>query len=582
MSDLSIEDLGGIVPPSLRKRILLAKVKLWLIVFVWLSVAFYSFFATFWGYKIINLGNTSFILAFASQFFTVIYAIPEIGNIKKRIFNRKTLIFWLILCLSAHLFSFFGSAFYHYVLTTKVKSRPDFTTPSQLDLLTETQRKLLFNTNDYKKYLHSLSRYYKSKMERSEGGAGASLLPGKGKRYAIFKTVAGAIDEEISMAEGLFPDDQITKITDPNMKLDDFVIILGGMSGNILHPNSRTESLAAAVQNFIEYKETRPLFDYGKNETPPEPVLVRKIVRNHMARYPFVKVEIPYELGSGGFQLGAIDRLMSIMRFWESETRVTYSKSFGLIAAAIIEIATFIFNLFLIVQDNNLRMITKKLNRSSVLYNAMERAKSTIVHFSYISEKIEKLDLSYPVMIILLAKEQIFYHTDMGNKIQFSDQFVGPVLSSEKENRGILKTAWNKMRIGHEAIFYCIKPDWTNTINDFSGIDVDQIEFTQLDKPLDKAWKAAVISMVVYLFRYFSITQELMEKDNKYWVDMRDFDDWFTMVQEETGIRGINLPEIVFEGEKMNIKDFYGRLRRLPEKSEKENITTTDNDESNQ
>jgi len=574
MINLSIEDLGGIINPSLQKRISISKIKLWAIVFVWFSVASYSFFATFWGYKIINLGNTSFVLAFASQFFTVVYAIPEIGNIKKKIFNKKTLFFWIILCISAHSFSFLGSAFYHYVLTIKVQNRTDFATPTQLELLHETQRKVLFNTGDYKNYLNSLKKFYETKKVKSDSGSGVSLMTGQGKRYDIFKTVVGALDEEISMAEVLYPNDQIIKITDPNIRISDFIIILSSMSVNFLHPNSKTESLASATQNFDNYKRVRPEFDYGKDEDIPDPKIGRERIKNYLANYPFVQVKIPYELTSGGSYLGSIDKLLSMLQFWKSETGIKYSKSFGLIAAVIIEIATFIFNLFLIVQDTNLKMITKRLNRSSILYNAMERAKSTIVHFSFISDKIEKLDLSYPVMLILLAKEQVFFHTDMKEKIQFSDSSFELALPPKREKRSIFGRALHKVRIAHEAYYYCINPEWTKKITNFSGIDVDEIEFKhyKLDKPLDRVWKASVISMITYLLRYFTTTQELIEKDNKYWVDMSDFDDWFSTVQEKTDIRGVNLPELDFEEKKMTIQEFYNHLRSVQEKNKKNDI----------
>ncbi len=110
---ITIEELDKLYPARLRKRLMIANWKLIVITILWITVAIYSLVATFYGYKVLNLGNISFILAFASQLFTVIYAVPYMNDINTKIFKKFAIPIWIIIAAAAHIISFGGSAFYH-------------------------------------------------------------------------------------------------------------------------------------------------------------------------------------------------------------------------------------------------------------------------------------------------------------------------------------------------------------------------------------------------------------------------------------------------------------------------------------
>lgn len=438
-----IEKLAQIIPPNLQKKYDLAKFKLVLIVIVWITIAVYSFIATFLGYKLSNLGNVSFILALSSQIFTVIYAIPDMGDVRKHVFNKFTLPFWLIICLTAHVISFGGSAFYHYMKTSQVSGRPDITTPYQAKVLRETQEKILFNTKDYKIFLNSLVAYYELKKESSLEGTGASSIKGRGDRVKLLENVVSEIKEELSLANAKFPDDQFDKIVNPQVELSTFLTLASNISANATHPDSNIVNTADALSHYKDMKKDRPPLNFNGNEKVISQKEGRALIRQYISQYPFVKIDIPYEdLGAASGKFKSVNAIIKEASLFDEKGAFKPNNAFGLFAATIIEVATLIFNLFFIVQGKNLKTVVRRMNRRVVLNNAVDLSRSTIAHFTLITRKANDVDLSYPIMMISMAREQIFRKLEWEHKLYCSDTSANPKRNERKPN--ILRRFWVK------------------------------------------------------------------------------------------------------------------------------------------
>lgn len=565
-----IYQIAKLVPPNLQKKFNLARFKLILIVAVWLTIAIYSFIATFLGYKISNLGNASLILALSSQLFTVIYAIPDMGNMRRYVFNKFTLPFWILICLTAHIISFAGSAFYHYMKTSQVSGRPDITTPYQANLLKETQSQILFNTNDYKVFLKSLIAYYKTKKQSSLEGKGPSSVEGRGDRVKLLENIVAELNEELSLANAKFPDDHFSKIVDPNIKLNMFLTLASTISSNVSHPESNIFDLSNSGNNIEKLQVERPLFNFSDADNVISQKDGRALIRSHISKYPFINIKIPYEeLGAASGKFKSINEIVKQASLFDKSGDFKPNNAFGLFAATVIEVATFIFNLFFIVQGKNLKSITRRMNRIVVLNNAVDLSRNLISSLTLITKKAHKIDFSFAMLIISTARTEIFKKLDRRKKLFCSEISSKPERNMYIKRLRFLNKLWPKWGMGFDVVYYKLDKDWVTKLFDFGTQTIVDNSFEKISPELLKrTWNVSIISMISHLLNYLLLTGEYQEVNGEYWIDMADFNDWFAMAQDHTGVRGLRIPGLEFDEQVTTWDNLFENLKSTAESAE--------------
>ncbi|MCD4727209.1 MAG: hypothetical protein K8R46_06085 [Pirellulales bacterium] len=538
-------DLGTIVPEKLKKKYRLSKIKLWIIVIFWISIAIYSYLATFFGYKYANLGDMSFVLTLASQIFTMIYAIPDVGEIRKRMFRVGTLPFWIVVCFSAHIISFGGSAFYHYLTISKVEGRADLATPQQVQLLHNVQKKITFNTRGYINYLEGLEEYYKGKKSDSIDGYDASSTGGRGDRAKLLENVVSELSNELKWTRKQFPEEDIDKLTSSDIELSQFTSHANVISSTISHPESQIKELARAQKLRMELSRNKPPFDYGYSDAVPKPAIARQKIKDHIVNYPFIKIVVPYEqLGSAIGRIESLGDLFSLKILDEGDYKSKYSSAGGLFAATVIEISMLIVNLFLVIQSRNIKAIYKRLDRTPIVDTAYDVTLDAIARFIPFTQKAGKIDPPTYIAVLSIGRNYIDRHQQINQRLICTELSAKPI--KEESNTGFLKKIWTQVGLGYEAIYFKLDDEWVKTLaqhKEYTNDDYNQ-ELIFLTDGNQNEWGYAIVSMARKLLDYMERTGEHLVIDGEHWVDFGDFAEWLSKIEKIAGVRGYRFPNI--------------------------------------
>ncbi len=287
----------------------------------------------------------------------------------------------------------------------------------------------------------------------------------------------------------------------------------------------------------------------------------RDIIQKYIRKYPFIKIQIPYDtLGSASAKLNSVSDFFKQLSPFDNKNNDPFGKAFGLFAALLIEVVTLLFNLFFITQNKNLEILKYRMDRSSLLSSAVDEARMTLASFSSITERRGEIDLSFPALLIELARKQIVRNIQQDQKMYCRERLTTQIKTPVKRSwfRKIL-VRWG---VGYEFVYYRIKPEWIQLVINTKETQEDIQDFFQtVDQSMVKAgWGGAIIAVIRQILDSLLRSGEYQENEDGHWIDLSDFNDWFTMVEEKTGIRGVKLPQLSFEEHKMSWNELSRNL----------------------
>lgn len=116
--------------------------------------------------------------------------------------------------------------------------------------------------------------------------------------------------------------------------------------------------------------------------------------------------------------------------------------------------------------------------------------------------------------------------------------------------------------VGYELVYYRVQPGWINKIMNFSEDNIGDKSFQTISQSiLEMGWKASIVTMIGQILNYMLLTGEYQEVNGEHWIDLSDFNDWFSMVQDVTGIRGVRLPKLEFKETEMTWDELFENLK---------------------
>lgn len=535
------------VPQGLAGRIASAQTKMRIIMAFWLLIGSYSLVTTFMGYKLSHLGNLSIILALASQVFTMIYALPDVGMVK-RFFFGASIPFWLILCIAMHGVSFCGSAYYHYMLTMRVMDRTDHASLEETKVLEDSQDMLRFNTYDYVRFLDKLTAYYERKREQSETGKGVSSLSGQGDRYRLFNNVVSELEAQKSL---VFAEDRVDRINDllePNVEIRAYVNGLNKLSASITRPESSYRDIIQARLSLKELRKETPRFDYARGETVLSPTEGRKIIVAYLERYPFTKIDVPHDLKStGSNKLSGLKKALMLEGLKDDKGEFDLGSFFGLFAATIVEIAMFVINLFFAAQSRNLKVLKERIDRSSMINCAESEGRDVLAWLSRVTEMAKALKPAYPVTLLSMAQDSIKFNCDRNQRMLLTSLTARRATGDYA--RRLFKRLWIRWGVGYEAVYVKINKQWLETVNVSNDpgcigriFFMEKMQEGDREVDMEEIWGLAVLEVLRCIVKQLLKSGELVAVDGEYWVDMEDFTNWLSEVEQMTGTLGRIIP----------------------------------------
>jgi hypothetical protein len=127
------------------------------------------------------------------------------------------------------------------------------------------------------------------------------------------------------------------------------------------------------------------------------------------------------------------------------------------------------------------------------------------------------------------------------DKKMYCTELSATPIETGNQEKSAIKKIWQRWGLGYEAIYYQINESWIKAIqNNEKTEEIEKI----FSGELHDNWTRAVISLTNELLNHLTKSGEHQEINNLHWIDLTDFNDWFSEVERETGINGRKLPKI--------------------------------------
>ena len=549
--------LFRIVPHRIASRRRLTRVKLWIAITIWVTVGLYSGLATFFGYKTAQLGDVAVIITIASQFFTMIYAIPEFSAISRRLLGHATIPALIVLCLTAHIISFLGSAFYHYNEASKTKSLG--LTANQLNILDDTRNKVYFNTIGHDVFLEGLEGYYEGKAKESENGFGVTGRSGQGARYRLYMNTASEVRSEHALFNTKVNLDEARAIIYDNNDINEFIANLRLLPTAVTHPESDVGTLGESQRLLNNLQNERPNLDFNAGEVVPEPRHGREVISAYIKRYPFVQVSAPVEaLMTGGGKIEGLGQILKALSPFDSNNG-GYNVTIGLMAGGVLEIAVFIFNIFVNLLYRNLASIKRRTDRSTIINASYSSVLQVIMWYKPASQSIQRIDNPRLVTMLEMVKKFINSGLDRQDAMKCTEFSSKPYHEGEEDD-SYLRTIWNRWGAGYESVYYKIKPSWIHHVMEGKISKADNIYHLPDDVDIADIWWDSFQDLLQNIITHLTRTGEVQVYEMNHWIDPMDFNDWVSEMHKTFGSCGTKLPDINTVHSTNSDNDFFNEF----------------------